>query len=122
MGRLVRRGVPHPNAAIRSDLSALPSDRGKIVEFSTYQRVAASLPDALAVLGASGRPELAQDTLAALVRAVVIMDKRVIRIEPVPAARPFFSAIDDDGFALSSVDSGESRNADDALGWYADGR
>lgn len=92
------------------------------MEFSTYQRVAASLPDALAVLGASGRPELAQDTLAALVRAVVIMDKRVIRIEPVPAARPFFSAIDDDGFALSSVDSGESRNADDALGWYADGR
>jgi hypothetical protein len=79
-------------AAIRADLAALPSDKGKIIEFNKHRRVAASLPDAIAVLGASGRPELVQETLAALLQAVVVRDKGVVRIEPVPAARPFFRA------------------------------
>ena len=52
------------------------------------------------MLGASGRPELVQETLAALLEAVVVRDKGVVRIEPVPAARPFFRAETGDEAAL----------------------
>jgi DNA invertase Pin-like site-specific DNA recombinase len=78
--------------AIRSELGSLPSEKGKVIEFSKYRRVASSLPDAIAALGASGRPELVQETLATLLQAVAVRDKGVVRIEPVPAALPFFRA------------------------------
>jgi DNA invertase Pin-like site-specific DNA recombinase len=84
-------------AAVRSDLAALPSETGKIVEFRQKRRVAASLPDALAALGAEGRHAEVQDALSGLVARVVVRDRRVVRIEPVAAARPFFRAADEDG-------------------------
>ena len=87
-------------AAIRADLGSLPSEKGKIIEFNRKRRVAPSLPDALAVLGASGRPEYVQETLAALVRTVVVRDRRVVRIEPLRAARPFFRDVTGDDPAL----------------------
>jgi hypothetical protein len=77
-------------AAVPADLAALPSETGKIVEFRQKRRVAASLPDALAVLGAEGRHEQVQDALSGLVARVVVRDRRVVWIEPLPPARPFF--------------------------------
>jgi hypothetical protein len=97
------RGVPDPPGARSgatttcSDLAALPSETGKIVEFRQKRRVAASLPDAIALLGAEGKHEEVRDALSGLVARVVVRDRRVVRIEPVPAARPFFRVAGEDG-------------------------
>ena len=48
--------------------------------------------NALAAQTGRGTDELVQEAVAALVELVVIKDKRVVRIDPVAAARPFFRA------------------------------
>jgi site-specific DNA recombinase len=81
---------------VRAELTALPSDSGKVIEFSKYRRIAASLPDAIA----SATPEQVQELLPALVERVDVRDRQVADLTWTPPAQPFFVPVAPDEAAL----------------------
>ena len=74
---LTTAALDEERAAIRTDLARLPSEGRKVIEFNRHRRVAASLPDAIAVLGAAGNQYPVQDLLVALLERVVVRDGQV---------------------------------------------
>lgn len=83
---------------MRFELAALPADSGKIVEFSKYRRIAASLPDALA----AATPEQVQELLPAIVERIDVRDRQVADWKWTPPAEPFFREPEQDTTALGS--------------------
>jgi hypothetical protein len=74
------------DAEVRAQIAALPSESGKVIEFSRYRRIAASLPDALA----AATPEQIAELMPALVARLDVKDRKVATLTWTPHAEPLF--------------------------------